>query len=257
MIKKCFFVSIVLLSLVLNGQIVREPHGISYKFYDGDQQIMISEVSGKVVEKYPDGNIKGEYNYKNGKMDGMQKEFFEDGKLAAEYNMTMGVRNGVGKEYYTDSSLRYERDLDNGNGLGTEYYHNGMKMREYYYENDELIHASRYNQDIFGKPYERDAEGLYIESQYFSSIGMYYHAIAGYEEFLAKYPTNEKAPNVAFLIGFTYNNHIRDLKKAEKSYKDFIAKYPDNELVVSAEFELKTLGKSENELPEFGKEDKE
>jgi tetratricopeptide (TPR) repeat protein len=76
-------------------------------------------------------------------------------------------------------------------------------------------------------------------------------AIKVYAKIINKYKGTEWAPKASFMIGYTYANDIKDLKRAEKFYKSFIKKYPTNILVPSAEWELKNLGKSLEEIPEL------
>lgn len=76
-------------------------------------------------------------------------------------------------------------------------------------------------------------------------------AIKVYERIIDKYKGTERSANAHFMIGYVYANDIKDLKKAEKYYKSFIEKYPTNILAPSAEWELKHLGKSLEEIPEL------
>jgi len=210
---------------------------------------------GEIKTFYSDSaKVKTIYNYNaDGKLDGLQKEFFESGKLKAEYQMKNGIRDGKGNEYYEDGQIAWERLFKDGTGLGTEYYPNGMKMRERVYENNKQVYVSEINHNIKGKKYNRNAEQLFAEGQEFGSKELYYHAIKTYEDFLVKFPKHEKASNVKFLIAFTYNNQLSDVENAKKHYNEFLAAYPTDPLKQSAEFELKTLGKSLDDMPEFKK----
>ena len=60
------------------------------------------------------GNIKTIVPYVNGAENGLVKEYAEDGVLLATHQMAYGMKNG----------------------MSTEYYPNGQKMRECNYEND-------------------------------------------------------------------------------------------------------------------------
>lgn len=76
-------------------------------------------------------------------------------------------------------------------------------------------------------------------------------AIKVYEKVIKDYKGTESAVNAHFMIGYVYANDIKDLDKAEKYYKSFIKKYPENILVPSAEWELRHLGKTIEEIPEL------
>ena len=54
-----------------------------------------------------------------------------------------------------------------------------------------------------------------------------------------------------FLIAFTYGNNLNDLDNAKKEYKEFMEQYPNSPLKVSAEFELKNIGKSIDDIEMF------
>ncbi|HQO74324.1 MAG: tetratricopeptide repeat protein [Candidatus Marinimicrobia bacterium] len=78
-------------------------------------------------------------------------------------------------------------------------------------------------------------------------------AIKIYKEIIRKYGDSGRAANAHFMIGYVYANEIKDLKKAEEYYKSFLKKYPTNILAPSAEWELKNLGKTLDEIPELQK----
>ncbi|MBN1971322.1 MAG: tetratricopeptide repeat protein [Candidatus Delongbacteria bacterium] len=244
---------VIVLGLVsiLNAEYIRKEYGNSYKFYDDTLQVNQDLVCGKVIQKYEDNSLYGEFNYQGGLLDGFQKEFYPDGKTKAEYNMKNGLKDGTGKMYYDDGSIYFERNLDNGTGLGTEYYQNGMKKREFLYKDGKLLKASFFNEDLMQNPYERSAEELYAEGQSYAAEKLYFHALDTYQKFLEKYPESPKVPNIKFLIAFTYNNHIMDHDKAKELYEKFISEYPGHDLEQSAKFELNTIGKDLNDIEEF------
>jgi len=86
---------------------------------------------------------------------------------------------------------------------------------------------------------------------YKNNLGQVEKATNIYTKILRKYKNDHRAPNALFMLGFTYANDIKDLKKAEKYYRQFIKDYPDHVLCPSAEWELKYLGKSVDEIPEL------
>ncbi len=243
---------ILIMLISLNAQIVRKGRLDNPRFYKGDVQVFGEEIDGPVIAYWDSVNVYGEYNYNKGLLDGLQKEYYSDGKPSAEWNMKNGKRVGEGKEFYKEGAVSFHRELDaEGNGLGTEYYKNGMKMRERLYKNGEQVYAGKLNHDIKGNRYDRSAEELFFEAQEYGSQGMYGHAIGDYEEFLKKYPRNEKAPEVKFLIAFTYHNSLNENDLARKNYQEFIEQYPESPLKVSAEFEMENIGKDIDNLDLF------
>ncbi|MBU4485825.1 MAG: hypothetical protein KKD38_02755, partial [Candidatus Delongbacteria bacterium] len=200
--------------------------------------------------------VRGDYNYSKGALDGMQKEFYSDGKLSAEWNMKNGKKAGSGKEYYEDGTVSFNRELNSaGNGIGTEYYKNGMKKRERAYKNGEQVYASRLNCDIKESRYKRSVEELFYEAQEYGALGMYGHAIEDYTELLQKYPKHVRASDAKFLIAFTYCNNLKEEELAKQHYREFMKMFPDSPLAVSAEYELENIGKDIDNLELFkGKE---
>lgn len=253
--RQRIYLTIMIFSLMLNAEIIKKGFKGDYTYVKDGEQISLEQVDG-TVKSYYDGNdstsVHEELNFVKGKMDGNQKEYYRNGKIKAEYNMTSGIRTGKGKEYYDSGELEFERDLDEtGTGLGIEYHKNGMRKRERLYKNNEQIHVSRLNHDIKGVKYNRTPEELFFEAQEYAFAGMYGHAIEDYKLFVKSFPDNEKVPNVKFLIAFTYHNNLNDLDNAKKEYEKFISQYPDSPLKVSAEFELKNIGKTIEEIEIF------
>ncbi len=248
---------LMIITASLSAEIKRIGRPDNPRFFKDKIQVFGEDIDGTVKAYWDSITVQGEYNYKKGLLDGLQKEYYPDGKISAEWNMKNGIRVGKGREYYKDGAVSFSRELDsNGNGLGIEYYQNGLKKRERLYKNGEQIHVSLLNHDIKGKRYERNAEELFFEAQEYGSIGMYGHAIEAYEEFLKEYPDHEKAPDVKFLIAFTYHNSLNEDELARKNYAEFIASYPESPLRVSAEFEMENIGKDIEKLELFKTDEK-
>ena len=258
---KVFIMTVLLTAFfsVVNAETVRIKRGKSFEFKKDGQNCSISEINGAVNEYSKDSVLVGIFNYKDGKLDGFQKEFYLDGKiLKAEYNMKDGKRDGMGKEYFEDGKIvSFSRNLTNGNGIGTEYYPDGIMVKRLrLYKDGKQVQVSRLNQDLDGKFFDRDEKQYYAQAQQYAIEGQFYHAIDNYNKFMDKYPKSELTPNVKFLIAFTYNNQLGDIENARKNYTEFIELYPKHKLTQSAKFELKTLGKSLDDMPEFQKAEK-
>ncbi len=68
--------------------------------------------TGIARQKYPDGKLRGEYPFKNGKFHGTVKEWHPNGKPSSETEFKDGERSGQNKEW-TDAGLPYrERVYD-------------------------------------------------------------------------------------------------------------------------------------------------
>ena len=73
-------------------------------------------------------------------------------------------------------------------------------------------------------------------------------AVLYYDKICTDYPDYEKAPTALFLKAFTYENTLKDTANAKIGYQEFIKKYPDNQFADDAQYSLKYLGKSPEEL---------
>lgn len=92
-------------------------------------------------------------------------------------------------------------------------------------------------------------EGAFmIASLYQNELRDVGKAVDAYARFAEQYPKANKAPTALFLVGFLCNDELKDLDRARKAYEKFIALYPQHEMADDAQFELKNLGKSPEEL---------
>ncbi len=73
-------------------------------------------------------------------------------------------------------------------------------------------------------------------------------AVLYYDKICKDFPQYEKTPTALFLKAFTYENVLKDTTNAKAGYQEFIKKYPDNQFADDAEYSLKYLGKSPEEL---------
>ncbi|HKK87921.1 MAG TPA: tetratricopeptide repeat protein [Saprospiraceae bacterium] len=73
-----------------------------------------------------------------------------------------------------------------------------------------------------------------------------------------EYPDSKQGQEALFLKAFYYENNLKDEEGARALYEKFIEKYPENDFADDAEFLLKNIGKSEEEiLREFEERQKE
>ena len=84
-----------------------------------------------------------------------------------------------------------------------------------------------------------------IRAQYFQD---YEGCIAILDSLPLRYPESEYVERARFLKGYTLANHVGDTTRAKAAYEDFLSKHPQSELVPSVEFEIRTLGKSMDQL---------
>ncbi len=68
------------------------------------------------------------------------------------------------------------------------------------------------------------------------------------DSLVQRYPDSEYTERARFLKGYTLSNHVGDTTRARAAYEDFLSKHPQSELVPSVEFEIRTMGKSMDQL---------
>jgi tetratricopeptide (TPR) repeat protein len=89
---------------------------------------------------------------------------------------------------------------------------------------------------------------LFLSADILRGIGKSKECLGIYERILKDYPTYSKAAQCLFLIGFTYDNDMKDLEKAKASYLEFLKKYPKHELADDVQFSIDHLGKSPDDI---------
>ena len=62
----------------------------------------------------PDGELRSEDSYKEGKLNGKSKSYFTNGSISGEGMYTDGKKDGLFKSYYPDGTLKVERDYKDG-----------------------------------------------------------------------------------------------------------------------------------------------
>jgi tetratricopeptide (TPR) repeat protein len=98
---------------------------------------------------------------------------------------------------------------------------------------------------------EKTPEYLYKAAAVSRAVDLPVKAIKLYDKILSKYPNWEKAPEVAFLQAFTYDEDLKEAELAKESYEEVIEKYPGDLWAVQAEQRLATIEMSDEELLEF------
>ena len=120
--------------------------GNVYFFYDNGT---IKQIKGFVNDElvnaksfYPNGKMQFEYNYKNGKQEGIAKSWYESGKIKLENNYVQDKKEGIEKAWYESGKPKYESNYTNGleNGKYRAWYESGKIEEEINYVNG-LLHG--------------------------------------------------------------------------------------------------------------------
>ena len=125
-----------------------------------------TDVKYGVYKEYdiPTSTLLSERNYKNNKLEGIEKIYYPNGQVDGEFNYKNGVHEGSFKYYYKDGTLKQEGAYVGGQieGLLKSYYPTGI-LRE------EVMHVNGYTNGAF-KEYNENGT-IKAEGQYTSNGG--------------------------------------------------------------------------------------
>ncbi|CAA6821961.1 MAG: Unknown protein [uncultured Aureispira sp.] len=97
-----------------------------------------TDVKYGVYKEYdvPTSTLLSERNYKNNKLDGIEKIYFSNGQVDGELNYKNGVHEGIFKYYYEDGTLKQEGVYVKGTieGILKSYYPTGVLKEEVFHE---------------------------------------------------------------------------------------------------------------------------
>ncbi len=103
-----------------------------------------------------------------------------------------------------------------------------------------------------GKTDQTSAKEMMARAQEMQEKQNFEQAIKAYKQVVEKFPQTREGANSQFMIGFLYGNYLNDHDNAKKELETFLAnfsEFADSGLVKGAEFELKFMGKSIDEIP--------
>lgn len=112
--------------------------------------LLIIVVSCKQVRKeyYPNGKVKSEGQFKEGRWNGYFKEYYKNGNIKVSSFFNDGKQTGLTKVYYEngelDRVLTYEDDLLQGKSIF--YYQDGGVKMESISNDDETVFFKRFDQ---------------------------------------------------------------------------------------------------------------
>jgi antitoxin component YwqK of YwqJK toxin-antitoxin module len=103
-----------------------------------DKEVEKKKFTGLRKTKHPNGNIRSECNYLNGRREGLCKTFYEDGTIHMEVEYKDGEKEGFAKWYYSNGKLYQEINYKDGwkDGYHREYYDNGNLKSEILFKED-------------------------------------------------------------------------------------------------------------------------
>ncbi len=98
---------------------------------------------------YPNGQLKLEENYKDGKLEGIYRNYYEEGHLHQERTYKQGLLNGAFKAYDQNGVLYFETHYKDDKKDGTEntYYMNGVVQYQDTYKDGLLLNRKTYDEN--------------------------------------------------------------------------------------------------------------
>lgn len=105
--------------------------------------------------------------------------------------------------------------------------------------------------NAFAEKHADDAktpEYLFKAAEVHRSLKQFPQAIDIYKKICDKYTSYEKAPHSLFLLGFSYENDVKNIDEAKKVYTEFLEKHPKHELADDVQFSLSNIGKSPEDI---------
>lgn len=83
---------------------------------------------GPVKQYFKDGKVQAEWNFKNGKEEGLFREYWDDGKLCWEGKYSGGKPEGIKRFYYKTGKLGYEDEYRAGIQTGRKSFYESGKV---------------------------------------------------------------------------------------------------------------------------------
>ena len=119
-----------------------KPEGVSVEKLEPRESIWYLKDSetpytGNVYSLHPNGKMKSQRNYKDGKLDGLVVVWHENGQKGLEGNWKDGKEDGLQVMWYKNGKKRGETNIKDGkfDGLRVNWHENGEKHKETNYKN--------------------------------------------------------------------------------------------------------------------------
>ena len=169
---------------------------IARQMLDGDENIIktVGEIPDGIIREYfNNGDVKGVFNYRSNKLEGMRNLYYENGNVNFKCNYTEGKKDGVCKSYYKNGKIKYAYEYKRGNldGSVKKYYRNSRLASEWHYRDGEREGITKsYNKDGSLK-----AEWNYKNDKLDGIVRIYYDkgAIQYLDTYKKGYKINRKA----------------------------------------------------------------
>ncbi len=102
--------------------------------------------TGKLVNKFPNGNLQSEVFYKKGLKEGKERQWYADGKLNVERFYDRGIKTGIHKSWWENGSLKFEyhfNDRGEFDGIVKEWYESGLQFKDFNYKKGKEVGSQK------------------------------------------------------------------------------------------------------------------
>lgn len=96
--------------------------------------------------------------------------------------------------------------------------------------------------------YENAADRMFKAGELAMGLGHKVQAIKYFEKVYNEYKDYEKRPYALFMKAFVLENQAMQYDQAKEVYEQFIAEFPNHDMADDAEYSIKNMGKSPEEL---------
>ncbi|MFH1622777.1 MAG: toxin-antitoxin system YwqK family antitoxin [Candidatus Omnitrophota bacterium] len=138
------YIIIFIIFTIINSTFAQNNISVAEAKIQNSREVNLKEITipeGPVKGYYPNGNLRFESYYKNGKLEGKFKFYYESGILQTEKNYKNDKEEGLCKWYYENGNLESERNYKEGklDGITKTYHEDGTLWTEEYYKDGELV----------------------------------------------------------------------------------------------------------------------
>ncbi len=102
--------------------------------------------------------------------------------------------------------------------------------------------------DAFPKDHQDSPAYLLKAAEISRALKEYDRSNSLLERLVAGYPQDKQVPQALFLIGFTYENDLKNYEMAKKKYELFMELFPNHSLYDDVKFSVKYLGMTPSEI---------
>lgn len=223
--------------------------------------------SGKFINYYSTGKIRGEGTFFNGKLKGIRKMYYSNGNLSLERYYDNGISHGAEKEFHKNGVLEQQGEFKNGKEVGTwEMYYPNEQLKQRakfndngkmegeviaYYSTGKVRGISNYKNGVPEKDkinnkkinYYNQSQELYKQGNYKSSIKKLTKAI----ELDSTWAQGYFARGTMKLNDFQFNEAIIDFNKTLKIEPYYTNAYANRAFAIIRKYQFsngRTLSKS-------------